>query len=226
MKSIKLKIILILLMLIPVPFSCKEDCTLMGLYVQPYYQMQDLVFKYIDEYNVNAKTEKLMFKSISQKFDSIEYECQKMAMYFEVPGDALLFHSQNIKKGFSFTQEVIARCDEKQNGWKGTLEKVEKIDISSTFDYDDLHLAGYDLSDIVRIFAYTRNGENSWDDLDNYNSNAPYEAPKRFYLLINSPPSQSKEQQFSVRYYLMNEEGGRSKYFEVLTPVFKVKTSH
>jgi hypothetical protein len=205
----------------------------MGLNVFPYYQMQDLAFRYIDEYNINGTTEKLMFRSISQDYSNMEYECQKMAMYFQVPDDELLFHSQNIKHGFGFTQEVFASsCYEKPNGWNGTLEKVDHIDISSTFDYDETHLKGYDLSDIVWIFAYVRNVEINWRDedlwvlLEDYNSNSPYEAPKRFYLLIKSPPTLSKEQQFYIRYYLANEEGAPSKYFEVKTPVFKVKTSY
>ena len=225
MKSIRLRIILILLMLVPVPFSCKEDCSaLLDLYVEPYFQMQDLVFAYVDEYTFNEKTEKLMFKSISQNFDSVVYSCEKMAMYFQAPDTALLFHSQNtIKKRFGFMHEAIA-CSAKQPGYAGTLDLVEKIDISSNYDYDDMHHQNYDLSDIVKIFAYTTNGENGWADLDEYNKNAPYQAPKRFYLLLKQPPTLSKVQQFHIRYYMVNQNGGSSRLFEIVTPVFHVKT--
>ena len=225
MKGIKLKILLVFLMLIPVPFSCKDNCKMSdGLEVEPYFSMQDLDFEYVDVYYVHKTTQKLMFDAISQDFENIVYTCQNMALYVKAPDDALLYHSQNnLKNGFCFTQEVFASCERKQPGYAGTLDRVDKIFISSNYDFDETHPAGYDMSDIVDIFAYTINGENSWMLLRDYNASSPYEAPKRFHLLIKTPARLSDVQQFVITYLFYAEPGEPSRQFRIETPVFKVK---
>ena len=225
MKGIRLKIFLILLMLVPVPFSCKDNCKMSDeLYVEPYFSMQDLTFRYVDAYYINKKDQKLMFEAISQDFENTVYTCDNMALYVMAPDDALLYHSQNnLKNGFSFTQEVFASCERKQSGYAGTLDMVDKIFISSNYDFDETHHAGYDMSDIVDIFAYQTNGNDSWRSLREYNENSPYEAPKRFYLLLKTPARLSDVQQFVITYLFYAEPGVPSKQFRIVTPVFKVK---
>ena len=224
MKGIFLKVFFILLMLIPLPFSCSEDCVLMELDVLPYFQMQALAFKYVDKYTINSKTEKPMFERISQNFATTQYTCENMALYFQVPDDELHFHSHNnVKKGFSFMQEAFA-CNQKQPGYAGTRDLIDKIFISTVYDFDDLHQKGYNIEDIVDIFAYTANGEfEKAISLEDYNSMPPSEAPKRFYIMIRVPASLSPVQQFIVRYFLMPREGEQAAvYFEAKTPVFNV----
>jgi hypothetical protein len=228
MKGFTLKLLLIVLMLVPVvPFSCVDKCMEDNLlYRQPFFQMQDLVFAYVDEYSINKKTGKLDFKAISRDYENFVYTSINMAMYFQAPDTALLFHDtiivkNNIKNRFSLMPEAIA-CNRRQNGYAGTLDLVERIRISSEYDFDETHLAYYDMSDIVRIFAYTTNGENSWADLDVYNQNSPYEAPKRFYLLLKRNPTLSKIHRFRVRYVLRTPEG-KTREFEVRTPLFNVR---
>jgi len=226
-KGIKLKILLIVFMLVPVAkYSCTDKCNEDNdkLYRQPYFSMQDLVFVHVDEYTHNNKTEKLMFKSISQNYDSVVYTAINMAMFFQAPDTSLLFHDaiNNSRKTFGFFPEAIA-CNRLQNGYAGTKDLVDKIYISSEFDFDETHPKGYDMGDIVKIFAYTTKGENSWDDLDNYNRNSPYEAPKRFYLLLKRNPTLSKTHRFTVSYYMKTEEGQKPKSFIMRTPFFTVK---
>jgi len=223
MKGIKLKILFVLLMLLPIPYSCKDSDGCNELDVPPYFTMLEMEFKYVDLYWKNIKTEKLMWVRVSQDWDNMVYPCDSMAMYFEVPQGALLFHSNNtVKPGFSFTQEAYA-CNSKRNGYAGTRELVDKIFISSTFDFDETHNKTDNLSDIVDIFAYTTNGTEKWIPLNEYNENSPYEAPKRFHLILKRKPTKSMKQQFVIRYNMKNEPGEASKYFVITTPVFNVR---
>jgi len=223
MKGIKLKILFVLLMLVPFPFSCRDKNECLDLEREPYFSMQDMVFKYVDLYWRNQKTGKLMFDTLSQDFKNTIYPCDSLSMYFEAPDTALMFHSQlNTKFSFGFTQDVFA-CNGKRNGWAGTLEKVDKIFISSNYDFDEMHNKDDNLSDIVDIFAYTTNGKNSWMQLDQYNEQSPYEAPKRFHLLVKRKPTRSNVQQFVIKYFFENEPGQESKYFIITTPVFHVR---
>ena len=227
MQGIKLKILLIFLMLLPIPFSCKDynECS-DELYVEPYFSAQNLVFNHVDQYWINRKTKQIMFDVVSQDFDYTIYAGDSMALYFQVPNDELLFHSQiEMRKGFSFTQEAFAACVTKRSGWAGTRDLVDKIYISSNYPYNEAHGKDYDLSDIVEIFAYNNKdtGKEKWMPLNQYNKNSPYEAPKRFYLLMKSKPTMSKTQQFVVKYYMKTEPGMPSKYFIVTTPIFKIR---
>ena len=231
MRGIKLKIALILLMLVPMPFSCVDKNECLDLYVEPYFDIREMDFRYVDmyhEYYVKGK-KYLMFDAISQDFSSQVYPCDSMAMYFEAT--LLSYHAQNIKSPkFGFTQEVFA-CNSKRAGWAGTRELVDKIYISSNYDFDETHGKNYDLSDIIDIFAYTTTVDDKagdsqkggWMLLSDYNKNSPYEAPKRFYLLIKRKPTLSKTQQFVIKYYMKTEPGEAPKYFIITTPVFKVR---
>jgi len=193
------------------------------LYVEPYFSMQELAFNYVDLYSYNVKTNKIMWHEVGQDYDNIVYPCDSMALYIKAPDDALLYHSQNnLKHGFTFTQEAFA-CNSKRSGWAGTRELVDKIYISSNYAFDETHAKDYDLSDIVEIFAYTTNGKDSWMPLNEYNKNSPYEAPKRFYLLIKRKPTLSNIQQFVIKYYMKAEPGEVSKSFVITTPVFQVR---
>ena len=221
MKNIWLKIFLVILMLLPIPFSCKDTNEDMDLYVEPYFSAQAMYFHSVDLYWINQKTNEIMFDIVSQDYENIEYPADSLALFFHVPDTQLLYHSKNkIHKGFSLTQELFAK---KRPGWKGTQDLVDKIYISSNYDYDETHGKDYDLSDIVQIFAYTSTGKNSWMLLSDYNKNSPYEAPKRFYLLIRRKPTLSQTQQFVIKYYMKNEQGTQSKYFIMETPVFQLR---
>ena len=44
MKGIKLKIVLILLMLVPMPFSCTDKNECPDLYVEPYFDIREMKF--------------------------------------------------------------------------------------------------------------------------------------------------------------------------------------
>ena len=224
MKDIWLRILLILLMLVPFPFSCKDKNECLDLYVEPYYDIQGMVFSYVDKYyEYYVKDKKYVkFDSFNQDYDNYVYPCENMALYFKVPDTLLRFHSYHIMKpGFGFTQEAFAAC--KRSGWAGTRELVDKIYISSNYDFDETHPKGYDLSDIVDVFAYTTNGKDSWRSLREYNNNSPYEAPKRFYLMIKRKPTLSKTQQFVVKYYMLTQPGEATEYYIITTPVFQVE---
>ena len=227
MKPVKLKILLVLLMLVPVPFSCKDKCDTMDLFREPYFSMQKIVFKYVDLYSINVKSKKIMWKRVDQDYDNTVYPCDSLALYFEAPDTCLLFHSKiKINSGFSLTQEAFA-CDVKRNGYAGTRDLVDKIFISSNYDFDETHNKDDNLSDIVGILAYTTNESNNSDDkwvpLDEYNKNSPYEAPARFHLIIKRKPTKSKKQQFVIKYNMKTEPGEPSKYFTIVTPVFTVR---
>lgn len=227
MKFVKVKILLILLMLFHVQFSCKDKCNDLELYKEPYFSMQNIVFKYIDLYWVNPKSSKIMWDVVSQDYDHMIYPCDSLALYFQAPDTALLFHSENrIKNGFSLLQDAYA-CTPLQNGWAGTRDLVDKIFISSNFDFDETHNKDDNLSDIVAILAYKKNDSSSaadkWITLDDYNLNSPYEAPARFHLIIKRKPTRSMKQQFVVKYYMKTEEGEPSKYFTITTPIFTVR---
>jgi len=224
MKNVWIRILLILLMLVPIPFSCKDKNDCQDLYVLPYYDIRGIVFKHVDSYYEYLHNNKryIMFDSFSQDYDNEVYPCENMALYFEAPDTLLQYHSQHIMKpGFGFTQEVFAAC--KRSGWAGTRELVDKIYISSKYDFDETHAKDYDLSDIVEIFAYSSNNKENWKSLREYNQNSPYEAPKRFYLLIKRRPTLSKTQQFVIRYYMLTHPGEASEYYVITTPVFQVQ---
>ena len=219
MKGFKLKVLLVVLMLIPIPFSCKENCP-EGLFVMPYYSMLDLAFVHVDIYYYISQTDELKFDRVSQDFENTVYPCDSMALYIQAPDTTLLFHSQNILKNrFCFTQDVFAACPRNQPGYMGTLEKVDKIWISSNYPFDETHGIDYDLSDIVDIFTYTQ----GWMLLEEYNLLPDKEAPKRFYILFKRKPTLSQTQQFVIKYNFLTEEGGQSKSFTIVTPVFRVR---
>jgi len=223
MKNIWIKLFLVLLMLFPVHFSCKDRNECLDLYFEPYYSIQNMYFHYVDKYWINQKTKQIMWDVVSQDYENTIYAADSMAMYFHAPDTALLFHSQNRIK--SFTQEAFA-CDARRAGWAGTRDLVDKIYISSNYDFDETHKKNWDLSDIVDIFAYTTNGTNGkdkWISLSEYNNNSPYEAPKRFHLILKRKPTLSKTQQFVVTYYMQYTSGLPSKYFIMTTPVFQVR---
>ena len=224
MKDVKIKIALVLLLLFPISFSCKDrgECP-DGLIVQPYFIMKNMTFQYIDLYWINQKSGDLMFDLADNDYDNTVYPCDSLAMYFECPEGELLFHSQkNHLTNFSFASNAFATVC-KHNGWSGTHELVDKIYISSNYDFDETHKKNDNLSDIVKILAYTNNSSESWKWLEEYNENSPYEAPKRFYLLMTRKPTFSSVQQFVIKYYFANEEGEQSKQFIITTPVFHVQ---
>jgi hypothetical protein len=203
MKGIKLKILLILFILVPIPFSCEDKNECLDLYVEPYFDIQGMVFSYVDLYS-RGKVDNLMFELVSQDYATQVYPCDSMALYIMVPDTSLLFHSQHIMRPrFSFTPEAFA-CNAKRNGYAGTRELVDKIFISSNYDFDETHNKSDNLGDIVDIFAYTVDGKNDWMSLGDYNKYSPYEAPKRFYLLIKRKPTRSMTQQFVITYNMKN----------------------
>ena len=221
MKDFKLKITLILLMLVPLPFSCKDKKECLDLYVEPYYNMLGMVFTYVDiYYRTSAGTP--MFARISQDFENEIYPFDSMALHFIAPDTMLMYHSQYIKPSFSMFPEAFA-CNTNRSGYAGTLDLVDKIYISSVYDYDETHNKTDNLSDIVDILPYTPNVKESWKKLNEFNINSPYAAPKRFVLFIKRRPTRSNVQQFVIRYNFKTVEGGTSKHFEIVTPVFHVK---
>ena len=226
MNGIKLKIVFILLMLIPLPFSCVDTENCIDLDVLPYYKVRGLVFDGVDNYFINPSTKKLMPLKVSQDYEKYVYSCDSMALFFKVPDTSLRYHAQiDIKRFRGFTREAFA-CNVNRPGYKGTFDLIDKIFISSNYDFDETHLAGYDLSDIVDIFAYTidENDGGFWS-LTDYNEQSPQIAPKRFYLLLKRNARLSPIQQFVVRYHLLGEDGGPPTEFRVETPVFNVRTS-
>jgi len=168
-----------------------------------------------------------MWNIVSQDYENMVYPCDSLAMYFECPKDEMIFHSKNIINNFFGSQSVFAdNCTSLQNGYAGTKDLIDKIYISSNYDFDETHNKNDNLSDIVGILAYTTNATNEgdkWVPLDEYNQNSPYEAPKRFHLIIKRKPTRSMKQQFVIKYYMKNEEGEASKYFIIHTPVFTVR---
>jgi len=223
MRSLKIKILLVLFILIPIPFSCEDKNECLDLYVEPYFDIQDMIFHHIDMYYYN-KEGKLMWDDFSQDYASHVYPCDSLALYIMAPDTALLFHSKHIiQPKFGFTQEVFA-CNSKKSGYAGTRELVDKIFISSNYDFDETHGAGYNLDDIVDIFAYTTIKKNEkWVSLSEFNKNSPYEAPKRFHLIIKRKPTRSNIQQFVIKYYMKTEPGEATESYIITTPVFHVR---
>ena len=224
MKRIKFKIFLVLLMLIPLPFSCIDESACLDLTPPPYWRMLGLVFDGIDEYHINPNSGKPMFDRISQDFENFVYPSDSIALHLVVPESMLQFHTQSpVKKGFSLTQEVLA-CNPDRPGYQGTLDLIERIHISSNFDFDEMHPAGYDLTDIVDVFVYTQDvTSGGFRPLREYNNTAPHVAPKRLYLLITRNARLSPQQQFVVRYHMKEQEGTPPREFRVETPIINVK---
>jgi len=223
MKSVALRIALIILMLVPVPFSCKDKNECLDLYVEPYFKIQGMVFKYIDKYYID-KHGKIQFPELfDQDYDNNVYPCDSMALYLMTPDTLLLYHSQHIiQPRFGFTQELFA-CNSKRAGYAGTRQLVDKIWVSSNYDFDETHGKDYDLSDIVEIFAYLPNEKVERVLLSEYNKHSPYEAPKRFFLLIKRKPTLSRTQQFVIKYYMKTEPDETPEYYIITTPVFHVR---
>ncbi len=222
MSSIRLKLLIVLFILIPIPFSCEDKNECLDLYVEPYFDIQNIVFSYLDLYYFN-QGEYPIFDIVDQDFATQVYPCDSIALYFEVPDTSLIYHSQHIMKSkFSFTPEAFA-CNTKRPGYAGTRELVDRIIITSEYDFDDTHNKNDNLSDIARIFAYTSNGNNSWMPLSEYNKNSPYEAPKRFYILIERKPNRSMTQQFVVKYYMISNSGEATENYVITTPILHVR---
>ena len=221
MKGIKLKITLIFLMLVPVPFSCKDKNECLDLYVEPYYNMLGIVFTNVDIYYRTITGTPMFDAEVSQDYNTQVYPCDSMALNFITPDTLLMYHSQNIRTSFGFTQEAYAECQ--RPGYAGTLDLVDKIYISSNYDFDETHNRTDNLSDIVEILHYTPNVKEQWKSLSEFNKNSPYVAAKRFTLFFKRKPTKSNVQQFVIRYYVKTEEGGTSKHFDIVTPVFHVR---
>jgi len=145
-----------------------------------------------------------------------------MALHFIAPDSMLMYHSQYLKSSYSLIPEAFA-SERKRPGYAGTLDLVDKIFISSNYDFDETHNKTDNLSDIVDILPYTPNVKENWMLLSDYNNNSPYVAPKRFVLFIKRKPTRSNLQQFVIRYYIKTNEGETSKYFTIVTPVFHVR---
>lgn len=226
MKGFKLKILLILLILVPlplIPFSCKDKNDCLDLDVEPYYVIEEIDFQDVTLYWINPKDGVPAYKNVSQDFDNTEYPCDSMMLSFEATDLSYQSYYMIPKTGFSFTQELFA-CEPNRAGYKGSLEMVDKIYISSNYDFDETHKKSDNMSDIVDIFAYSHSGPKTWMSLLEYNNNSPYEAPKRFSLYLTRKPTRSKVQQFVIRYLMLPEEPGKApKYWVITTPKFNVK---
>jgi hypothetical protein len=190
--------------------------------MEPYYSMLGMIFSYVDVY-YRTPSGTPMFGAISQKYDSVVYPCDSMALHFIAPDTMLMYHSQHIQSSLGFSQEAFA-CNSQRSGYAGTLDMVDKIYISSNYDFDETHNKHDNLSDIVDILPYTPNKKESWMLLKDYNNYSPYEAPKRFVLFIKRKPTRSKIQQFVVRFNMVTKpEDEKSKYFVITTPEFHVR---
>ena len=225
MNKIKYKILLVLLLLLPIPYSCIDESACLELNMPPYYRMMGLTFGSIQLYHINPISEKPLFDRISQEYETFVYPSDSLALYIMVPDTMLQFHAHNpLRKRFSLTQDVLA-CETNRPGFKGTLEMLERIHITSNFDYDEMHPAGSDLRDIVDIFVYAQDDEvGGFWSLRDYNENLlPQPAPKRLYLLLTRNARLSPQQQFVIRYHLMGQAGRDPREFRVVTPVINVK---
>lgn len=225
MKSIrpytKLGLLFLSLMVIFLPFSCEDKNECLDLYVEPYYDIQSYQFIEVDLYSyVQGKF--LDIRSTDQDYANTVYPCDSLAMYYYAE---VTFHSQNTTpwwQNFSLLPKAYA-CNSLKPGYQGTLEQVQKITISSNYDFDEMHKKDDDLSDIVDIFAYSKTGSTTLMKLSDYNAGAPYPAPFRFYLLIKRKPTKSNTQQFVVKYYMKSEIGEPSEYYIVRSPVLQVR---
>jgi hypothetical protein len=194
----------------------------MDLYVEPYFDIQNIAFIEVLTYSRN-KVGNLNFEASGQDYDNQEYACDSMALYFMAPDTSLVYHSQHvIKPKFGLIPEAYA-CNSNRPGYAGTRELVDKIYVSSNYDFDETHSRNDNLGDIVDIYAYTPGGSSRWMQLSDFNRNSPYEAPKRFYLLFKRKPTMSNVQQFVVKYYMQTEEGVSNEYYIITTPVLNVR---
>lgn len=218
LKHMKLKLFLVLLILVPIPFSCEDKNECLDLYVEPYFDIQDMDFLELNIYSY-TRGGILDIKPVEQDYDNMVYPCDSLMMHFAAK--TLKFHSQRITKPrFGFIQEAFA-CNSLQSGYAGTKERVDKIYVSSNYDFDETHNKNDNLSDVIDIFTYDKNGE--WISLSDFNKNSPYEAPKRFYLRMKRKPTRSMTQQFVVKYYMYAEQGEAPEYYYISTPVLHVR---
>ncbi|MDR2036896.1 MAG: hypothetical protein LBQ60_03135 [Bacteroidales bacterium] len=216
----KLKILLIILILVPLPFSCEDKNECLDLYVDPYFDIQNVEFVEVDEHFEHKGY--LNLNPISQDYDNMVYPCDSLALMFMATD--MIFHARHTKKQpFCLMSQAYAACEQLRAGYKGTFEKIDKIYVSSNYDFDMTHNKGDNLDDIIDIFAYTTSGENTWMKLSEFNKNSPYEAPNRFYLLIKRKPTRSFVQQFVIRYIMYTEPGYAPEYYTITTPVFNVR---
>jgi len=222
MKGIKLKIALIILMLVPIPFSCKEKNECLDLYAEPYYNILGLVFTNIDLYYRTPAGTPMFTTGVSQDYENEVYPTDSMALHFIAPDTLLMYHSQHFAPSFSLIPDAFA-CNTNRSGYAGTQDYVDKIFISSNYDFDETHNKTDNLSDIVDILPYTPNVKENWISLSEYNKNSPHLAPKRFSIFLKRKPTRSNIQQFVIRYYIETKEGENSKYFVITTPVFNVR---
>lgn len=222
MRTLGLKIFLIILILFPVSFGCEDENECLDLYVEPYFDIQDITFVEVISYFRN-KVGTLNFVPVEQDYDNMVYPCDSLALSFMAPDSSLIFHSQHIiKPSFSLLPELMA-CNSNKPGYAGTRELIDKIYITSNYDFDETHNRNDNLSDIVEIFTYGKGGNSRWMPLTEYNLNSPYEAPKRFYIILKRKPTRSMIQQFVIKYYMLPGDGEATEYYVVTTPVLHVK---
>ena len=158
MYGIKVKILLVLLILAPFPFACEDKNECLDLTVEPYFDIRNFDFKEVNTYSY-TKGNILDINITGQDYDNQVYACDSMALYFMA--EDLIFHSQhNQKPSFGWMPEAFA-CNSLRPGYAGTREMVDKIYISSNYDFDETHGKNANLSDIVDIFAYTTSDRKS-----------------------------------------------------------------
>ncbi len=204
--------------LLSIPFSCEDKNECPDLYVDPYYSIVTIDFNSVAAYEYINGTPQMYVTT--QDYATAVYSCENLALYFTADLD---FHSQNIPRwnNFSLIPQAYALCNNPRPGYMGTQELVDRIYISSAYDFDETHPKNAMLNDIVEIFAYSKTGDNSLVSLSEFNATAPHPAPERFYLLLKQNPTKSNIQEFTVEYRMVND-GGIERRFRMKCPEFHV----
>ena len=97
-----------------------------------------MVFGEVDLYSYN-KGKYLNFDPVGQDYAATVYPCDSMALYVYVPDTSLIFHSERAAKPrLGLIPEAIA-CNSQRSGYAGTRELVDKIYVSSNYDFDETH---------------------------------------------------------------------------------------
>ncbi len=91
-------------------------------------------------------------------------------------------------------------------------EKIDSIQIITNRDFDETHPAGSNLADIfdVIIDDPQNNIYNERHHLQYYTDTKPF-VTNRIILLLNSPPTQTEEYVFTIKYY---QDGVKFDYFD------------
>jgi len=176
--------------------QCKKDCECCFAPVPGFFDIQDLEISHLNLQRGGLENNTLAFEDYG--FLNLNFLVEYIA------------HHQEKKLNFSFINSAYG-CTPPQPGSEGSKEEaIELLDIITINNYDENHLAGQSINDILELQDYHINPILLTDFLNEHDGNVPHEW---LTLKLLAEPTMNKTFQVKV---ILNLSTGEN--FETLSP--------